>query len=233
VDVINPNGFRIRFHPNDVKGLLGYAMAEASRWTEIGTFCTINGPEAEGCRINAGALFLATMNRIGLAHDGFVVDGFSGVRKQFFLFDAARVEVLRSPRPVEMFQDWTLPTQVSSLAEVRFHLEFVSTLLSEKAGGMPDESAKGEGYFKKVGRVIVPRVLDATLALDQDGNVIGGAWMGKNDVPDLIYFPSDRPGLVNGTQLKMNPAFSWPVINQIYSSSRSTALHPTPVDLSL
>lgn len=233
VDVINPNGFRIRFHPNDVKALLGLALAEVSHWTELGTRCNVNGPEAEGCRVNAGAFFLATMNRIALARDAFIVDGFSGTRKQFYLFDAVRVEVLKKPTPVSELKAWAVPTPVKQLAEVRFTMDLVSTLLGDKEGGYPDEAAKREGFYKKVGRVVVPRVLDAVLALDEHGEVIGGSWLGSEDVPDVIFFPSALPSMDDQDRLKANPAFNWKVIKHIYSQSISNAEDRALMDFSL
>lgn len=219
VDVINPNGFRVRFHPNDVKALLGYAMANVSTWSEIGTRCSINGPEARGCRVNAGAFFLATMNRIGLARDGFIVDGFSGTRKQFYLFDAVRLEVLQPPTSVEKLKEWTLPTPVKSLTKVRFTMDFVSTILGDKDGGGGELPGEAPGTYKKVGRVVVPRVLEAMLALNAEGEVIGGAWLGDEDVPDVIFFPSYLPSVDNNERLKVNPNFYWPAIQRIYKAS--------------
>lgn len=232
VDVINPNGFRLRFHPNDVKALVGFALAEVSEWSELGTRCNVNGPEAEGCRINPGAFFLATMNRIGLAHDAFIADGFSGTRKQFYLFDAVRVEVLKGPTPAAELKEWAMPTAIKSLAEVRLTMDFVSTLLSDKAGGLPDE-AKGEGYYQKVGRVVAPHVLDAMIALDKEGNVIGGAWLGEADVPDVIFFPGLIPAMDAQNRLKANPALNWTVIKKIYDESVSDAKDRAPVDFSI
>lgn len=233
VEVINPNGFRIRFHPNDVKALLGFALANAAEWTEIGVRCNINGPDARGCRINPGAFFLATMNRIALARDGFIVDGFAGTRKQFYLFDAVRVEVLKKPRPVEELPGWTVPTPVREIAEVRFTMDFVSTLLSDKDAGLEEEKEKGEGFYRKVGRVVVPRTLDAVIALGADGAVIGGAWLGEEDVPDVIFFPGPLPAMDAKLRLKANLALSWPVIQRIYEASVSSEPELVPVDLSL
>jgi inner membrane protein len=232
VEVINPNGFKILFHPGDVKALLGFAMAEASQWTEIGTRCTINGPDANSCRINPGAFFLAVMNRLGLAHDSFIADGFSGTRKQFYLFDAARVEILKPPRPVVEMKEWAAPTSVKSIAEVRFTLEFVSTLLSDKAGSAPD-AAKGDSYYQKVGRVVVPRVLDAMIALNQNGEVVGGGWLGENDVPDVVFFPSSIPGMDEQSRLRSNNSLNWNVIRQLYYESINGAEKRQPVDFSL
>ncbi|MGZ3657734.1 MAG: metal-dependent hydrolase [Bdellovibrionota bacterium] len=232
VDVINPNGFRLRFHPNDVKALLGFAMAEISTWTELGTRCNINGPEADACRLNPGAFFLATMNRIGIARDAFIADGFSGTRKQFYLFDSARVEVLKGPTPVAGMKEWPVPTAVKYLAQVRFTMDFVSTLLSDKAGGAPDEAGR-EGYNKKVGRVVVPRELDAMIALGQDGEVIGGGWLGDEDVPDVVFFPGANPAVDEQNRLRANPALNWTVIRQIYEQSISSERDRAPVDFSL
>jgi|GEM_PF-862821 len=233
VDVINPNGFRIKFHPNDVKALLGHALAEVSMWTEHGTRCNVNGPDAEACRVNAGSFFLTTMNRLALAHDSFIVDGFSGTRKQFYLFDAVRVEVLQSPIAIEKLKDWAVPTPVKQLAKVRFTMDFVSTLLNDKDGDVPDEHAQGEGYYKKVGRVVVPRVLDAMLALNKDGDVIGGAWLGDEDVPDVIFFPSPEPSKDEHGRLKVTPALNWTVIKQIYQESINRSEDRAAVDFSL
>lgn len=221
VEVINPNGFRIRFHPNDVKALLGYALADASLWTKLGARCFVNGPESASCRANAGAFFIATMNRIGLAHDSFVLDGFSGTRKQFYLFDAAKVDVLSEPKPVEEFKDWTLPTPIRYIAKVRFALDFVSTLLSDQVGE------------KRVGRIVVPRVLDAYIALNDVGEVIGGAWIGDEDVPDLIFFPSSFPTYDSQKRLRANSAFNWSVIERIYRQSVSEEVDVKPIDFSL
>jgi len=233
VDVINPNGFKIRFHPNDVKALLGYALFNLSQWSEIGASCNVNGPEAKNCRVNAGAFFLATMNRLGLAREAFVLDGFSGTRKQYYLFDAVQVDLLSGPQSADQLKDWVLPTSVKSLASVRFNMEFVSTLLSDKAGGEPDEVVGGDESYKKVGRVIVPRVLDAVIALDRNGNVIGGAWVGDENVPDLIGFYGREPALDGQNHLKINPAFSWPVIKKIYDQSIISSRARDPIDFSL
>lgn len=221
VDVINPNGFRIRFHPNDVKALLGYSMANVMLWTELGVRCGVDGPEADSCRTNAGAFFIATMNRIGLAHDSFVVDGFSSTRKQFYLFDAARIDVVEKPRPVEEFKDWALPTQVKYIAKVRMTLDFVSTLLSDQSGE------------RRVGRVAVPRVLEADLALNDIGEIIGGAWTGDEDVPDVIFFPASSPAQDAQGRLKANSSLNWPVIKRIYDQSVSDDHDLKPIDLSI
>jgi len=233
VDVVNPNGFRIRFHPNDVKALMGYAMANAQLWTEVGTRCNVNGPEARNCRVNPGAFFLAFFYRLGLAHDSFIVDGFSGTRKQFYLFDAVRVEVLGDPRPVDPALDGEVPTPVKSVAKVRFTMDLVSTLLSDKNAGVEEDTARGEGFYRKVGRIVVPRVLDAELALARDGEVIGGAWLGDEDVPDLVFFSSDTPAVDNADRLKLNGAFSWTVIKGIYLQSVLPGPKPGGIDFSL
>lgn len=232
VEVINPNGFRIRFHPNDVKALLGYAQANSAHWTEIGTRCNVNGPEAESCRVNPGAFFLATMNRIALAKDSFIVDGFSGTRKQFYLFDAVRVEVLSGPTPATELKELVLPTPVKSVAKVRFTMDFVSTLLGDKESGHAEEAA-GNGFYKKVGRIVVPRVLEALIALNEANEVIGGAWLGNEDVPDVIFFSGPLPAVDKFDRLTINTNLNWEVIRKIYERSVNEEPNPAPLDFSL
>ncbi len=232
VDVINPNGFRVRFHPNDVKALLGYALADIANWATIGIMCTIDGPESRSCQVNAGAFFLAAMNRIGIAKDGFIVDGFSSSRKQFYLFDALRLEVLAPPQPLE--EGWAAPTLVKQITRVRFTMDFVSTLLADKDGAQPLEPEKGESFYKKVGRVVAPHTLEALLALDEEGDVIGGAWVGETEtVPDVIFFPGVLPSVDDYNRLKLTPSLNWTVIKQIYLGSISPGKHTPIVDFSL
>lgn len=233
VDVINPNGFKLRFHPNDVKALVGHALSDVSQWVWLGRNCTVNGPEAKQCRINPGALLIATLNRLGLAREGFIVNGFSGTRKQYYLFDAAQVDILKGPISTASIKDWIVPTSVKQVMAVRFRMELVSTILGDKAGDTVDPN-KGESYYEKVGRVVVPKTLDALIALGQDGEILGGSWLGDQDVTDVILFPNSLPNVGDdGNRLKLFPALKWSVIRQIYEQSINENKSRAVLDFSL
>ncbi|MBI3558747.1 MAG: hypothetical protein HY074_20965, partial [Deltaproteobacteria bacterium] len=181
VDVVNPDGHRIRFHPNDIKGLLSLAHSHPSilHW-QVGWRCEEYDTSSLACNdINPASLVIVLANRIGLAHESLVVDQNPLAPVINNAVRSAEITVLQPPYTVSDVPD------VAEQLEVRIDLEVASTLLSTDAANVRDA---GNGVFKHVEDGNVRLSYQATLALDANAKIIGGRWTGRKlSGPDFVW----------------------------------------------
>ncbi len=83
IKIINPEGFEITFYPNDIKALMALAYYNLTRSKFLGDRCDEENPQRDEkgrikdltCRdVNPGALFIALLNRIGVAQSPFAFE---------------------------------------------------------------------------------------------------------------------------------------------------------------
>lgn len=222
VDVVNPRGQKVRFLPNDVRALLGASYFWMS---EIGSpfyGCDRIGLDSgAACSLNAGAAVIAAVNRLGLAHEGFLVDVFPSKQMQFYAVGAGKVAVRRAPYPFDGREtSKALAGKVAQLVDVELSLTGSSTTLGYAPGNVPEPGSDGT-RFQKIGMVGVPFSWPATLALSADGEIIGGVWTGAPaDGPDTYFFIGGGPQLVDGEDtLAFNPHVRWPFIQRLAAAS--------------
>jgi hypothetical protein len=74
--------------------------------------------------------------------------------------------------------------------------------------------------YEKVGLVPVRFAWPATLALGDDGAILGGRWTGSPpDGPDTFLFMSGGPELVDGGAQAFNPNVRWADIQRLAAAS--------------
>ncbi len=215
VDVVNPAGQTVRFHPNDVKALLGSAYYWLDDGATLGGSCTQVSLDPTGaCAMNPGGLVLALLNRLGLAHDSFLIDVHPSPQSQHYAVASAKVSLVRGPYPYDdRLVSQHLADRVEALADVDVHLEVSATTLPLAAGDVPTADPT---RYARTGLRPVPFDWPATLALDDAGTIIGGAW--KNDGPDEVTFILGGPA-TDGGMLEINRHLSWPLVDAIAKAS--------------
>lgn len=206
VDVINKDGHKISFHPNDIKALLSLAYYNVDGYFRIGDRCnlssskakTINGRIAsKACRdMNPGSLVVALTNRIGIAGTSFVVDKnrFNSVSNH--PVGSTKVTTLGTPYKISRRQFPYASKNTKFLADVRIDMEIGSTTEKYKDASKLNPRA-GRGYYYKVG--FKPEYISyfATIELDRELNILGGEWKGgKKQAPDFIWF-GEKPFTVD------------------------------------
>jgi hypothetical protein len=120
---------------------------------------------------------------------------------------AAELAVLREP------YDGTLEGRPVKLIDVELRYQLSATTLPDRVGDTPAV----DGRHAPVGLRAVPFAWKATLALDAQGELIGGKWDG--DGPDSVVFPSGGPELLEGRVLTVNPGVTWSVIDSLARQS--------------
>jgi hypothetical protein len=168
VDVTNPDGLVIPFGSSDVKAILSYAMSYhfRVRTQQAGTSCpsgTCNG-------LNAGSFHVALTNQIGLKHEGFIMDR------------STTAEI------------WNQPVYGYKLAIVGS---------ARPEAGVRGVHVQGEVYYvdeldqpsytpvlNTTAQKLVTMQVDYTLDIDQNGNIIGGAFSRRSSRPDFVWFPA-------------------------------------------
>ena len=231
VDVTSPDGVRVRFHPNDVKALLALSYYWMAEMDDLGGSCDrALWDSGRVCSINPGGLVLALANRLGLAKRAVLVDVHPSWQSQYYAVPQARIDVVRGPYP----HDGSTPTarslegRVAQLVDVAVTLVGSSTVLPASAGAVP-EGPDGT-RFQKVGLHPVQFHYQATLALDAQGEIVGGRWTGDPpDGPDSVAFGFGGPELDGGT-LELNPSVRWDVVQAI---ARASAQEGPPPALDL
>ncbi len=215
VDVVNPLGETVRFHPNDVKALLGWSYYWLANSPTLGGPCNTLSLDPTGtCGMNPGGLVLALLNRIGLAHDSFLIDVHPTPQSQHYAIASARVMLTRGPYPYDRRPvSQMLAPKVVSLADVDVRLELSATTLPVKAGDVPTGDPT---RYQKVGLHPVPFEWAATLALDDAGTIVGGAWTDTG--PDELTFIGGGP-LLDGGVLEVAPAVRWDLVDAIAKAS--------------
>lgn len=222
VDVINPDGYRVSFHPYDIKGLLGvaYYKVEYETYSRLGSRCkndigltkgrdvtgsseqTDAPPEyirvaEKNCRgVNAATFVLALVNRLGIAKESFNIDKMQDKAVSNHPIGDARVDIMRAPYAFDFksYGDFSSP-EVQKLVDVKVSVWLSSTALwDNKAVNQPVEGQAG--IYQKVGFIPEPEdnphVYYATLELDRWGRIVGGEW-GIKDSMGKYKYPNDSP----------------------------------------
>ncbi|MFT3836959.1 MAG: metal-dependent hydrolase [Myxococcaceae bacterium] len=216
VDVISPGGQKVRFHPNDVKALLGAAYYWTIETVNLGARCPVVSLDpTDTCAMNPGGAVLAITNRLGLARESFLIDVHPSPQSQFYAVASAKVGVLKGPYDYDgRFLSPKLGDRVDSLLDVSIQLQGSATTLPLSAGDVPTGDPT---RYQKTGLHPVPFEWVATLALDDAGTIIGGAW--KDEGPDEITFVGPTPLTDGGTMLESDPHLAWPLIDAIGKAS--------------
>lgn len=236
VDVLNPEGRRIRFHPNDVKALLAAAYYQPAELHTLGDLCTETGFDVGArCSVHPAALALAVLNRLGLEGQSFLVEVHPTRQTQYYAVAGASVWVTREPYPVssEPLQPG-LALRVAKLVDLVIELRLSSTLLPAKAADILDPKwTEGSGY-EKVGARLVLQRYPLTLALDASGEIIGGRYTGDPaDGPDQLAFNGPLPAVSADGTLESFPPLRWRPIEALARASVSTDPRPPTVDAKL
>jgi inner membrane protein len=232
VEATNPDGFVVRFHPNDVKALLALSYYETASLELLGGACGVISFDAGAvCSMNPGSLVLAILNRIGIAKRSFLVDVHPSVQMQQYPVAGARVAVLRAPYPAGTAADGTdLAGRAATLVDVAIRLDVSSTELDYAAADRLDGAEAG-GTYRKVGAREVSFTYPATLALDAEGEIVGGRWNGTGDGPDFVAFPAGGPRLNDDRTVSDYPYLRWPIIEQLYAGSIDDGVVRTRLDV--
>ncbi len=205
VEVVNPDGFAVTFHPNDLKALLALTYFRPARAEAIGVQC-ISAVLDNGrvCSMNPAGYVVAVLNRIGLAHRSFLVDVHPSPQIQFYAVAAAQVTLGEEHPPSAAPLAPELEGKVARLVDFDSTLELSSTTLSSTEADRPDPSAPGR--YQKVGVRAVPFHYTGQLAVDEKGELIGGRWTGDPaDGPDCFGFLLGGPKLTDAGTLEVNP----------------------------
>lgn len=212
VDVVSAGGARVRFHPGDVKALLAVAYSDPGM-TVVGEVCTRSALDAvSACAMNPAVLVLAVANRIGLARRSFLVDALPTIAKQYYAVAEARLRVLGEPRASAGVRvEPELSGRARAFVDVAVDLVLSSTTL-------PYARLAREG--ERVGLVPVRKRYAATLALGEDGALVGGAWTGDPvDGPDDVLFVGEEPALVGRGMLESAHRVPWWLVRELARAS--------------
>ncbi len=203
VNIVNPNGHKITFHPYDIKALLGLAYYKVNyrHYRRLGNRCKeqIHNPDPffdvtrsnddgflykrssdKRCRgVNPATLVMALQNRLGIAKRTFVIDKMQGKKVSNHPIGDARIDIVKGPYPVTRYKDKFVATGTTSLLDVEIKMWLGSTALDDD-DGVNEAINKSIGLYEKVGfhmeRGDSPKTYYATLELDVAGKIIGGEW---------------------------------------------------------
>ncbi|MGH7286156.1 MAG: metal-dependent hydrolase [Polyangiaceae bacterium] len=234
VDVIGVDGHHVVFHPNDVKALLAAAFNETAGSVLVGKVCTTLSFDAGAtCSINPAALVIGLTNRIGLAHESFLVDALPTAAKQYYGVASARVSVLGEPHaPGKIEIDPSLAPHLRSVVDVDIVLTLSSTVLSYAPANRIDRNFPDGTHYEKVGVVPVIAPYHATLALDDQSNLIGGVWRGDPaDGPDDMFFTGTEPLIEDGKLREPDELLPWPLVRELARVSAQDGDGAPVVDL--
>jgi hypothetical protein len=189
VTLMNPDGIAVPFGSSDVKGLMTYAAEiHADREiVQVGAQCTTSSPttpeEVKICAgINAGSVHVILANQIGLKQQGFVT------QRQ------PNIEDWNQPTYAYQFQ--ALGSALSSVPGAHGLLIHGILYYSEDIDVSHLDPVTGTSQFKfsKV-------VMDYTLDLDANENIVGGTWSKGSDHLGFMWLPTNRlqfQGIMSG-----------------------------------
>jgi inner membrane protein len=222
VEVVGPSGQKVRFHPNDVKSLLSVAYYTAQDERIVGDFCReVAFDSGRTCSMSPAVLVIALANRIGLARESFLIDALPTIAKQYYAVAAATITLTGTPRaPGTTPRAPALDGKVDRLVDVRIDLVVSSTTLSYAKVNVPDRSAPDGSRYTRVGVVPVPMSYTAELALDRDGELVGGRWTGDPaDGPDAIFMGLGGPKLEPDGRLSAATEIPWGFVRALAEKS--------------
>lgn len=229
VEVIAKDGTRVRFHPNDVKALLAASYYKPESSAVIGEVCdTIAFDAPAVCSMNPAVLVVALLDRIGIAKKSFLIDALPTIAKQYYAVAAARVHAAdprafdasaakRAPRV-----DPALEGKIAKLVDVDIELTLSSTTLAMARANVRDPSDATR--YARVGLVPVVMRYAATLALAEDGSLIGGVWTGEppafeKDGPDDILLVATSPSLTAQGTIDAADQIPWSFVQELERAS--------------
>ncbi len=180
VDVIGADGYRIPFHPYDIKGLLGvvYYKVDYESYSRLGQRCKdrIYDPyhkdstgsnddemptepefkryDRAECRgVNPATFVLALQNRLGIAKESFVIDKMQDLKVSNHPIGDARVDILKGPYNLNLstYGDVAAPG-VTKLVDVKISVWLGSTALSDSKA-VNEEIDESRGLYRRIGFV--------------------------------------------------------------------------------
>jgi hypothetical protein len=220
VDVRNPDGFVIRFHPYDIKALLALAWVKAgtSAW-RLGGRCNELSLDSDDCAdMNPGALAIAIANHIGIARQPFIADKNPLAPVINVAVGKARIDVARGPYTPPPGTD----ARAASLVDVHFTLGTSSTQLPYP------KTLEPTGFREE------QLAYDATIALNKRGEIVGGRWNGPLfNGPDFIWGGKGEalPPIEPWGHLNANGFVQWEVIKRLQERSVAPAKGGAPIEL--
>jgi hypothetical protein len=237
VDLIGVDGVHVKMHPNDIKSLMAVAYYVTENAIPLGDPCSETSFDSGAtCSMNPASLVLAVLNRIGLAHQTFIMDVLPTPANQYYPVARARVNLVGAPRAADLSEvmEDSLQGHVSQLQDVEITVVGSSTELSYLPANVIDPNFKDGSRYERVGLTPVPFVYQATLALNASGELVGGRWNGDpGNGPDLIVFIQGGPKLEDGqtSKLKSPEVLGWPLIRELARASVETGDAMPVVDL--
>jgi hypothetical protein len=194
----NPDGIVIPFGSADIKALVSYYYAFHSQngTSQVGLRCNFGswtgGRDACDQDLNAGAYHIIMTNKLGMSHEGFVmdVDRFKEVWNQPVVGYRSKV-----------MSDWMKPQRGASskaVAEIRIATTTWYTD-EDDSSWKPDFGTDNQTFNKKdyVYRVEV----------DANGYIVGGTWESE-ERPDFIWNApkvDSFEGILSGLEYLVNP----------------------------
>jgi inner membrane protein len=229
VEVIAKDDARVRFHPNDIKSLLAVAYDDSQSKAIVGGVCTTIAFDAgAACSMDPAVLLVVTANRIGLAHESFLVDALPTIAKQYYAVASATLHVGEPREPSGAAIDPALRARVARVADAEIDLVLSSTTLPLSAGNRQDPQINDATYYQRVGLVPVPMHYTALIALDATNDLVGGMWTGQ-DGPDDVLIASGGPAL-KGEMLSEADRIPWSFVEELARASVLEGAMPT-IDL--
>jgi hypothetical protein len=234
VDVIGVTGAHVRFHPNDVKSLLAVAYAQPQKYTLIGDMCTtVAFDPGATCSMNPAVLVVALLNRIGIARQSLVIDVIPSIGNQYYAVADARVRLVSEPRaPKDTPMAPALVGRVVTVVDVAIDLTMSATTLAYARANVIDPADPTGTRYMRVGVVPVPFAYTATLALDKDGELVGGRWTGNPpDGPDNVVIIEGGPSLDERGGLTIAKYIPWAFVHDLAQASADDAAVAPSLDL--
>ena len=212
VDVINPDGFKTSFLPNDIKALLAISYYNVNDYWRVGYRTGFKKKKkdksnhksekaSEEKDIDPGSFFLILANHFKNNLGTFIIETkrFSAVSNEPVV-GAQIVPVRRYSKPGPNSTPGT-----KKRVKVLMKIDTDSTNEPHELANKR-KPGKGKGFYKKVGHRKKRFNYWAILDLDEKNNVIGGKWIGKKkNSPDFIWY-GEKP-------FTIDPKYTWDIYN--------------------
>lgn len=169
--LINPDGISVPFGSADIKALISYYYAYhfKAQLKQLGSRCEQRG---QGCGddLNAGEFHTLLTNRLGLRQEALVIDidPTSEVWNHPVVAFESKLQEERAPTDDD-------PLETKRVVKMMTTVHYVAN--TERS------------WWPVLGRwqqMVANRLYQYELFIDQEGNIIGGAWQGV-DRPDFVW----------------------------------------------
>ncbi|MBX7101904.1 MAG: metal-dependent hydrolase [Myxococcaceae bacterium] len=223
VRVDAPGGRTVRFFPQDIRALLAVSYYWQTDELELGGACPrASFDSGATCSMNPATFALALLNLLGRERRSFLVDVFPSPRGQYAAIASATVTVVRPPYPpADEPRVAELQAVTASLVDLRFDVTLSSTELGI-AEGIALERPGDPTRYRRIGVRPSRWSWSATVALDAQGQLLGGRWTGDPpDGPDSILLASGGPLVSDAGTLVGSPGIRWPVVQALARASVS------------